>query len=233
MTTRVEIFPFFSFCYSTVMDVFLLSCNYLFSLCEYGIWPKVSLQFCFSLFRFWIFGERKWKWPERLKYKNNYRLMYRQIPFSCNNLQTTVDVMFPTETSLNEIFFQFGGVKKVTVSYAFRDHLLNRLMLDCVSSICEGFFVDGDTRDSRLRAERFWGFSCFRYNFPSSPCLYIWNHTVADGEDASLSLRHFQHCSIHHCCAAQLWSECAVHTDEWSCNSLCRLCFVIFHLLGF
>lgn len=137
-----------SFCYSAVMDVFLLSCNYLFSLCECGIWPKVSLQLCFSLFQFWIFGERKSTWPERLKY-NDYRFMYRQTAFSCNHLQTTVDVMFPTETSLNDFsfffsfFFRFGGIKEVIVSYAFRDHLLNRLMLDCVSSICEVYFVDG------------------------------------------------------------------------------------------
>lgn len=88
--------------------------------------------------------------------------MYRQIRFSCNHLQTTVDVMFPTETSLNEIIFQFGGVKKVTVSYAFGDHLLKRSMLDSVSSI----HFKQDTRDSHLMAEEgVWWFSCFCCSF--------------------------------------------------------------------
>lgn len=131
-------------------------------------------------------------------------------------------------------FFQFGGVKKVTVSYAFGDHLLKRSMLDCVSSIRLGYFVNGTPGIPVWGPKNAsGGFAVSVVVFPASPCPYLWNHTVADGDVASLSLGDFQHCSFHHCCPAQLWTECAVHTDEWSCNSLCRLCFVIFHLLGF
>lgn len=155
-----------SFCYSAVMDVFLLSCNYLFSLCECGIWPKVSLQFCFSLFQFWIFGERKSTWPERLKY-NDYRFMYRQIPFSCNHLQTTVDVMFPTETSLNDFFFFFSvwRYQESNSVLCISGPFTEQIDVGLCFFYMWGLFCRWNTRDLHLRAERIWWFFCLGYNF--------------------------------------------------------------------
>lgn len=223
-----------SFCYSAVMDVFLLSCNYL----SFPLWVQYLTKGFFAVLFFPSFPvlnlKESEKWPERLKY-NDYRLMYRQIPFSCNHLQTTVDVMFPTETSLNETFFSVWRSQEsnsvLCISGPFTEETDVGLCFFYMRGL--PYFVDGTPGIPVWGQNASGGFPVSVVIFPASPCLYIWNHAVADGGDASLSLRHFQHCSIHHCCPAQLWNECAVHTDEWSCNSLCRLCFVIFHLLGF
>lgn len=81
------------------------------------------------------------------------------------------------------------------------------------------------------------GFSCFCCSFSTSPCLYMWIHTPANTDvkgcraDYRLRRRVFIFITVLFVTAVlQLWSECAVHTDEESdpCMSLSWSYFVIF-----
>lgn len=91
--------------------------------------------------------------------------MYRQIPFSCNHLQTTVDVMFPTETSLNETFFSVWRCQESNIVLCILGPFTEQTDVGLCFFYMLGLFCRRDTRDSRLRAERIWWFSCFCCHF--------------------------------------------------------------------
>lgn len=92
--------------------------------------------------------------------------MYRQIPFSCNPLQTTVDVMFPNETSLNNFFvFPVWRCQESNSVLCISGPFTEQNDVGLCFFYMRGFLCRWDTRDSRLKAERIWWFSCSCYNF--------------------------------------------------------------------